>query len=173
MKSVASTNDDSGVRLLKSGTCPSLSGKSKLGYQIGCTDPADIRLRVVANSNPGCFNQEWVTLRAIQAALDKAPQGEQITGAALDPLYRGRSLNTPFFLFAVLKHEKIVHSAGKGERGYVRGDLKTFMAEIQALAKGKAASQVDEKASKKKTTPQVGSKKTLKAKKKSAAHSAS
>jgi hypothetical protein len=169
MKSVASTNDDSGVRLLKTGTCPSLSGKSKLGYQIGCTDPADIRLRVVANSNPGCFNQEWVSLKAIQVALDKAPHGEQITGAALDPLYRGRSLNTPFFLFAVLKHEGLVESAGKGERGYVRGDLKTFMAEIQALAKGKAARRADDKAGGKKTSPPAESKKTLKTKKKSAA----
>lgn len=168
MKSVASTNDDSGVRLLKSGTCPSLSGKSKLGYQIGCTHPGDIRLRVVANSNPGCFNQEWVTLRAIQAALDKAPQGEQITGAALDPLYRGRSLNTPFFLFAVLKHEGLVQSAGKGERGYVRGDLKTFMAKIQALAKGKATPPIIDKIGKNKA-PAAESKKTLKAKKKLAA----
>jgi hypothetical protein len=168
MKSVASTNDDSGVRLLKSGTCPSLSGKSKLGYQIGCTDPADIRLRVVSNSNPGCFNQEWVTLRAIQAALDKAPQGEQITGAALDPLYRGRSLNTPFFLFAVLKHEGLVQSAGKGERGYVRGDAKSFMAEIQALAKGKATPQIIDKTGKKRA-PAAESKKTLQAKKKAAA----
>ena len=48
------------VRVLKSGTCPSLSGKSKLGYEVGCGLTSDLYVRVCKNSGTGFFSKDWV-----------------------------------------------------------------------------------------------------------------
>ena len=159
MKSVSKTHDDSAIRILKTASCPSLSGKSKLTYHIGCTDKSEIQFRVVANSNPGCFNQNWVTLQAIEAAFEKSPPNEPITAVLFDSLFRGKSLNTPFFLFAALKNEGLVRAAKENQRGYERIDSRDFKTKIQALIKSTATLQTQDKP-KKNTGKQVGSGKT-------------
>src|ERR1019366_4747872 len=99
----ATTNPDSAVRILKTGTCPSLSGKSKLTYQLGCMGKSDLQFRISANSGTGFFSDDWVSLSDIQEVLDKGPSGKPITSFVLVPLFRGKSMNTPGFLFAAMK----------------------------------------------------------------------
>ena len=98
------------VRVLKNGTCPNLSGKLTLSYRIGVDESGEIMLRLVGNSNPGYFNNEWVPYSAVQELLAKQDQGKAITSFVLTPLFRGKSTNSPSFLFAVLKHEGLVQA---------------------------------------------------------------
>ena len=49
-------NTDS-IRILKTGTCPSLSGKSKLTYELGCDDRAGLQLRIAKNTGKACSAQ--------------------------------------------------------------------------------------------------------------------
>ena len=97
---------DDTMRVLSTGTCETLSGSSKLTYHIGCMPDGEIYLRVHGNTGGGFFSQEWISLQDILTALKKRPDGRPITSILLNPLFRGRSANTPGFLMAVLLHER-------------------------------------------------------------------
>ena len=101
---------DDTMRVLSTGTCETLSGSSKLTYHIGSMPDGEIYLRVHSNTGGGFFSQEWISLRDILTALKKRPDGKPITSILLNPLFRGRSANTPGFMMAVLLHEKVVRS---------------------------------------------------------------
>lgn len=147
MKSTAMKNDDSAVRIVKVGHCPSLSGKSKLTYEIGSSGK-DIQVRVVGNSASGAFNPDWVGLDAIEEAFAKCRKGEPITAVSLDHLFRGKSMNTPFFVWAVLKAEGLVKAAKDSPRGYERVDPREFVARVQTQSKGAQNGQGATKAKK-------------------------
>jgi hypothetical protein len=138
MNTATENNPESAIskvafRVLKIATCPSLSGKLTLTYHIGCTPEAEIQFRVVANTASGFFSQEWVTLRTIQNVFDEVPAEKTITSFLLHALFRGKSVNTPAFLFAVLKNEGLVQPAKDKQRQYERLDPKGFLAEVKAL----------------------------------------
>lgn len=117
------------IRVLKTGTCPSLSGKSKLTFEIGCDAAARISVRITKNTGGGLFNKDWV-------ALDRVPQlvgDKPITSGTLAPLFKGGSANSAGFLLAVMKHEGLVQNMADKPRCYERLDGKAFFAEIKAL----------------------------------------
>lgn len=154
------------VRVVKSGVCPSLSGRSKLTYDFGCTEKGDMQLRIVGNTGNGSFRQDWVVLSAIKAALDKAPRNETVTSDPLLPLFRQESANMPSFVFAVLLHEGLVRRSVKEKRRYDRVEPGAFDAAVQALLEGKGATAVDAKSKKVKTTKVVAAKTPSASKKK-------
>jgi hypothetical protein len=125
------------VRVLKNGTCPNLSGKSTLSYRIGVNETGGIMLQLVGNSNPGCFNNEWVPYSTVQELLAKQDQGKAITSYVLTPLFRGKSTNSPSFLFAVLKQEGLVKLSESKKRCYDRCSDSAFLASIGKLIDGK------------------------------------
>lgn len=127
------------IRILKIATCPSMSGKSKLTYHIGGSANSEILFRVYANTASGFFSKEWITLTAIQQLFGKAPKADAITSFALMPLFKGKSINTPAFLFAGLLNEGLVKPSTTTKRCYECTDSKKFFAEVKALA----ASKVD------------------------------
>ena len=132
------------VRVLKTATCPSLSGKSKLTYQIGgeenaegvCTPKSEIQICIYANTGSGFYNNDFVAYAAIQQILDKT---KLITSFSLHPLYRGKSVNTAGFLLAALKQEGLVRPAKEEKRSYERGDPKAFLTAAKALLDSPAA----------------------------------
>ncbi len=130
-------NNEAPVRVLKNGTCPTLSGKSTLTYKVGCTDASEIMLRITGNTNPGYFNNEWVKYSDVQALLAKQDQGKGITSFTLVPLFRGKSTNSPSFLFAVLKQEGLVKLSESKKRCYDRCSDAAFLASIKKLIDGK------------------------------------
>ena len=75
-------------RVLKIGTCQSLSGKSQLTYHVGCTTEGEpqIHFRVTGNTGSGFYSQEWVSLAVIQQEFSKVPAGETITSLQRDRL---------------------------------------------------------------------------------------
>jgi len=150
------------VRVLKTATCPSLSGKSKLTYQVGHDDKAGIQFRVTENSAAGAFNQDWFPLKAIEAALDKAPKGEPVTAANFMSLFRNMSTNTQFFVFAVLKHEGLVVKTNT--RSYDRVDSADFRAALQPLIEGQSVEKAKKNAGKKTATANTPSASTKKVK---------
>ena len=127
-----SKSNDTDIRVLKSGTCPSLSGKSKLGYEIGCNPAADIYLRIAKNSGKGYYSGDWVAWGQLHQVLGK-PRGKPITFNTLGPIFQGKSINTAGFLLAVLKHEGLVQPSEEHRRCYERLDPAPFLAEILAL----------------------------------------
>ena len=122
MKSSITKDNEPGFRILKSSNCPSLSGKTKLSYQIGCDDESEVHFRIIANTNPGCFNTDWVSLKAIQTAFAKNLHGDVITADTLLPLFRGKSLNTSFFICAALKNEALIDNHPEKKRCYAAMD---------------------------------------------------
>ena len=128
------TTDD--IRILKTGTCPSLSGKSKLTYEIGAGPASEICMRITKNSGAGMFGKGWVELEGIHKLVNDKP----ITSTTLAPLFKGGSANSAGFLLAVMKYEGLVQESG---RAYERLDGKAFFAEIKTLmgSPGKAASK--------------------------------
>ena len=53
-------NSEPEMRILKSATCKSTSGKSTLTYQVGCLPDSTVHLRISKNSAAGFFNDEWM-----------------------------------------------------------------------------------------------------------------
>ena len=112
------------MRILRIANCPTLSSKSTLTYHIGYDDK--IHFRVHANTGGGYFSQEWVALKDIQAVLTGT-----FSSIPLHPLFRGKSVNTPAFLLAVLTHEKLLLPVKP--RSYKWADLKVFTARVEKL----------------------------------------
>ena len=119
------------MRIIKIASCPTCSGKAKLTYHFGCTKDNQLDIRIVENSGGGFFSEEWVPLKGIQEALDKAPH--PITAIPFINLFIGKSVNTPGFLLAVLKHEGFVKLLEGKIRGYEKLDSASFMTELNKL----------------------------------------
>ena len=156
------------IRILKITSCPSLSGRSTLTYHIGCTrqgmedGPADVLIRVFTNSAAGFFSNEWVALDLIQLQLAQARDEKSLTSHLLFPLFKGKSANTPAFLFAVLKSEGLVRAVKDVKRLYEVVDTSAFMAAFKALMTSSVDLQVEEKLVK--ATPQINGKPAIKLK---------
>ncbi len=141
---------EAGIRILKSGTCPSLSESSTLSYYVGCDAESAIHFRVYANSGSGYFSsKEWVSMESIGKAL---AESKCITSFSLHPVYRGRSLNNGGFLLAALKAEGLVLasvSEDKKSRSYQLGNPEIFLAEVKMLIESSVNIDADSKPTKK------------------------
>ena len=137
MKKVDATTDGD-VRVLRSGSCPSLSGKSKLGYEIGCGPEGDIQLRVSKNSGSGYFSKGWISWDRVQQVLDKNG-AKPITMHTFGPLFKGQSINTAGFLLAVLRNEGLVQVMADKPRCHERLDSGAFLLDVQGLMGAPAA----------------------------------
>ena len=125
------------MRILKTATCSSLSGKSKLSYQIGTTDDGQVNVRVTDNSSSGCFNDEWVSLRRIVGSFDRnSPGNTPVTSGAIIGLFEGKSQNTPGFVFAALKAEGFVQASAHKKGRYDRLDAAAHAKQVKSLLAG-------------------------------------
>jgi hypothetical protein len=106
------------LRVLKVGRCPTVSGKSTLTYHVGCTAESAIQIRLYANSGNGFLNQDWIPWTAIQERLKPQSGESTFTSQVLHALFRGKSLNSPGFLMAVLKAEGVVKPSAVKRRCY-------------------------------------------------------
>ena len=121
------------VKVVHSSTCPSLSGKSQITYQIGRHPEGAVYLRVVNNSGGGFFSPEWVALDDIRKCIDEAPKDRPLSSWTLHPIFRGKSVNTPAFLSAGLVHEKWLRILRGKKRGLEVYEPKTFFAKVEKL----------------------------------------
>lgn len=119
------------MRILKINTSPSLSGRSELTYHIVCNAEGEIHFRIVGNSGSGQFNADAVPFNQISKLLSEHPTDKPLTSTAMRAMFRGKSSNSPAFLFAALKAESIVLPGADKEAGYLLGDIEAFK---QAMA---------------------------------------
>ncbi len=119
------------LRIIKIAFCPTCSGKAELTYHLGCNQDNQVYIRIVVNTGGGFFSEEWVALEATLETLDKAPH--PITAVPFISLFKGKSVNTPGFLLAVLKHEGLVKLLQGKVRGYEKLSTEAFMAEVNKL----------------------------------------
>ena len=126
-------NPADATRILKTASCPSLSSKSTLTYNIGCNAEGEIQFQVIANDGGGFWNDDWVAQQSIQAVLDSQGHGHDITSASFRSIYPSKSNNSPGFLLAVLKNIGLVRPSTTNQRCYELGSPKEFIAEVNAL----------------------------------------
>lgn len=131
------------IRILKIGTCPSLSGKSSLTYRICSNAESELLCQVTENSSSGYFSRELVAMKAIQQLFADVPAEKGITSFLLHTLFEGKSQNNAGFLLAVLVAEKLVEPVPE-TRYYRCTDGQQFAAVISQLLASGTNIQVDE-----------------------------
>ena len=109
------------TKILKTGTCPSVSGKSTLTYHIG-TAGTDTQIRIQENTGAGRFSNEWLSLAVIEQAVGKTP----FTSAKLKELFNGKSINTSAFMLAVLLSEGLAKPS-ESEKGSYMFDASKYI----------------------------------------------
>ena len=127
------SEDNSDMRVLKTATCKTLSGKSTLTYQIGCTPESIIHLRINKNSGGGYFSDEWIAFDDIQEILKERLRGTPVLAHLLTPLLKGKSVNTSAFLLAALSHLKLLRPLPKKKRHHELLDPKPFLDQVEKL----------------------------------------
>ena len=118
--------------ILKIETCPSLSGRSILTYNVGCNNHKDIYLRLSENSGKGNFNKEWICLNPLVNSKEKT-----FSSGSMRKLFRGKSVNTASFIMAVLKAEGLIEESEE-DHSYRRIDPSGFMEGILSLMGSKS-----------------------------------
>ena len=121
------------IRILKTASCPSLSGKSQLTYSVGASTAGEIHFQVCGNTGGGYWNDDWVAQSSIQAVLDRLPKGAPITSATFRPAYPQKSTNSPGFLAGVLLHCGLLRPSKGKPRCYELGSPNEFISEVNAL----------------------------------------
>lgn len=116
--------------ILKIDTCPSLSGRSTLTYNIGCDRSNDLYLRLCGNTGQGNFNKDWVPLSRL--AQPVTAKDKPLSAGLMRKLFRGKSVNTASFILAVLKAEGLIEESEE-DYGFRRIDPIEFKEGIQAL----------------------------------------
>ena len=126
------TSESLNVRVLKAGTCPTLSGRGNLKYEIGADEASNLAIRLTGNSGGGFFNGDWVGFDAVSKILQSPYVQKGLSSTAFVPIYRGKSMNSPSFLAAVLKAEGVIRLQEGKSRSYEVADLEGFLASASA-----------------------------------------
>ena len=155
---MSKSEDNPDMRVLKTATCKTLSGKSTLTYQVGVQDDESVHVRISKNTGGGFFSQEWISLIDIRSVLDEKPEGTPVTSFILQPLFRGKSVNTPAFLLAALVHEKLLRPMKGKKRNHEPVDPEEFTAMVEKMT----TSNVKPKATTKRPTKKVTKKAAVK-----------
>jgi len=104
------------VTILQTAKCQSMSGKSTLTYNIGVDEEDAAFIRINANSGGGYWSKEWVSIEEIKAKISNATDEKPIASFQLQPLFNGKSVNTPSFLLALLLKEGLLRTVPKMKR---------------------------------------------------------
>jgi hypothetical protein len=119
------------IRVLKIGSCPSVSGRSTLTYHIGCKGDKSTYLRISENTGAGHFSKDWIPLTQLDPLL--ASDEKPITAGLLRSLFKGKSVNSAGFVIAALIAEGLLKVSEGSLRSYVPMDSTEFKKRIQAL----------------------------------------
>ena len=129
---------DESMTVVRTGTCDTLTKKSRLTYQVGSLPDGEVYIRIHKNSGNGFFSQEWISLADIRKVLSKIQVGKPVTAIMLNDLFTGKSVNTPGFLLAVLVQEKLVIPMQGKKRSHEPCDPEKIMEWTNQLGPGKA-----------------------------------
>jgi len=133
---MSKSEDKPEMKILKTTTCPTLSGKSTLTYQVGLSPKSVIHLRISKNSGGGFFSDEWLALDDILETLKKRPEGSPVLSHFLTPLLKGKSVNTSAFILAAMTHLKLIRPLPKKKRVHEQLDPMPFLDQVTRLMSG-------------------------------------
>jgi hypothetical protein len=136
---MSKSEEQSDMRVLKTATCKTLSGKSTLTYQIGCDTDSIIHLRIAGNDGGGFFSDEWLALDDVLRVLKDRPRESPVLAHLLTPLLKGKSVNTSAFLLATLSHLKLLRPLPMKKRHHELLDPKPFLDQVEKLISSAAA----------------------------------
>lgn len=114
---------DEQIRVLKNGSCPSLTGRSTLGYQLGCKGESELYLKVVSNTGSGFFSKEWIPCFVIEQLITGA---DELTSTAFKILFPNKSVNTGGFVMAVVKALGLIQTNVENSRWHEHIKGMTF-----------------------------------------------
>jgi hypothetical protein len=112
-KSVTNTKEAPSIKPLRKSTCPTLSGKATLTYELGKDTSKALHYRVTENDGGGFFSTEWLPWKDIEVAIYA---DEPVTSICLRSLFKGKSVNTSGFLMAVLVAEGLLEALPEKKR---------------------------------------------------------
>ena len=147
---MSKSEDNPDMKVLKKASCKSLSGKSSLTYEIALDQNNEIHVRIIKNTGGGFFSPEFVSLGDIRSVLEEHPAGTPVTSFLLQPLFHGKSVNTPAFLLAALANEKLLYPMKGKKRSLEPAD--DFTEKVTKLMSSKATAR---------KTPAIGKKKAV------------
>jgi len=101
--------------IIKTGTCPSLSGRSELSYCISSDDSKQLHIQITGNTGKGLYMKAPILLSQVLPPDDKP-----FSSGVYQQLFRGGSVNTAGFVLAILKHLGLVQNVEGNSRSYVR-----------------------------------------------------
>ena len=165
-KANSTESSDPPLTIIKEATCPTNTGKSTLGYQIGIDAKGEVHFILASNSGGGHFTSSWMSFTDVLAALDAWSTDLPVTSMALRPLSRGKSANDAGFACAVLVAEGFLEKVPGKSRVHQRIDPKQFKAKVEALKAGESM-PAKKSTSKARTKAAANAKNTPKAKAKS------
>ena len=122
-------------QVIKISSCKALSGNGEIGYELSLDNKKSLHIRITSNSGGGFFSDESISLAEIEHILLSQLAPSRLTSVALQPLFKGKSVNTPAFLMAALRNEGFVKPIGEMKRFHQCIDAKLFKALIKKLQK--------------------------------------
>ena len=117
--------------------CQTVTGKSTLTYHVGVDPEDNLYIRVNHNTGGGYFSREWLELNHVTSILAEVTD-HPITSIDLIPLFKGKSVNTPGYLLAVLLNEGLLNSIEDKKRKYQFVGADKFTAKVNKRKKAKA-----------------------------------
>lgn len=126
--------DEPSLKIIQTAKCQTISGKSTLTYNIATNNEDNLFMRINGNTGGGFFSNEWVSLNHITSVLREV-SGEHITSLHLFPLFKGKSVNTPGYLLAVLLKEGLLSQVEDKKRKYQFTGVDAFMAKLEKKLK--------------------------------------
>jgi len=128
---------ESPIQVVESGSCPTLTGGSTLGFDVGRDTNSTLFLRIRSNSAQGKFNKHWFPLSSLMDALGSA-KGPITSGTLRTTVCKRVSANQGGFLLAVFAHKGLVQRLPNKLRGFALGPA--FSSGSKSLTQPAAAS---------------------------------
>lgn len=120
------------MRVLFKGSCTSLTGGSTLTYHIGTDDQNALQVAITNNDGGGFYNRCWTPYADI-LKLIKSQKGLSFPSYRLQVLFKGKSVNSPSFLAAVLRNENVIKVSETNKRMHQIDRPDKFLNRMQTL----------------------------------------
>ena len=135
-----SADPDASIRVLKNDSCPSLTARSTLGYQLGLKGDSELYLRLVSNTGSGFFSKEWVACSVIEQLINGSAE---LTSTSFKAIFPNKSVNTGGFVMAVIKALGLIQPNPQNSRWHQQVPEMSFdQVAIEAMVQEEEAQTV-------------------------------
>jgi hypothetical protein len=136
------------IEIIETNKTATVSGTGELVYSVLKDINGDIFLKLVRNSQTGFFSNEHLSLNSIISSLEEQ-KGQSFTSFIFQGLFKGKSVNTPGFLVAVLLNEEVLTFSEGMKRKYIYVSADKLLAKIHEAKPRKTVKKVARKTARK------------------------